>query len=722
MPESFSRTMSGVTETTTTAQSQSEEVIRSQQPGELQNIHATYRLNGRNYLKWSQLVRIILKGKGKIGHIMGTGPGKKDPLFGVWDEEDSMIMAWLWNSMNPEISDTCMFLSNAKEIWDTIQQTYSKAKDAAQVYDVKVKTIAAKQGSKTVTEYANQLKSLWQELDHYRVIKTKCPEDAAVLKDFIEQDRIYDFLVGLNPEFDQVRIQILGKQEIPCFNEVVAIVRSEKSRRGLMLDSQSIDGAAMVVGGNNNSTRNAERSATSESGKSGQAGSQNRDNLWCSYCKKSRHTRERSWKLHGKPPSREWIQRGEQSKTQGQANVATVQENATQLQEFSGFNREEIERLRSLISNLEKPSGTCSLVYSGESSSFIGLNVSDTTFAKSWVMDSGATDHVTHSPSIFFTYFPCPSSRKIATANDSLITVAGIGDVKLNPSLVLKNVLHVPTLSTNLISIKKLTQDSNCNVIFNQVLCVFQDKVSGRTIGRARERNGLYHLDLEALSQSSINKGRLPHSFLSELSLSNKEKIWLHHHRLGHPSFRVIQVLFLPLFKSLEVENFHCEVCELAKHKRVSFPVSNKRSLFPFYLVHSDIWGPSIIPNVSWARWFVSFIDDCTRVTWLFLLKQKSDVSTVLPNFFSLIRNQFGVQIKRFRSDNAKDYFNQILSPYFQREGIVHESSCVNTPQQNGVAERKNGHLLESTRALLFQTKVPKSFWGGSGPYRYSSD
>ena len=67
-----------------------------------------------------------------------------------------------------------------------------------------MKTIAVKQGSKPIIEYANQLKTLWQELDHYRVIKTKCPKDAAVLKDFIEQDRVYDFLVGLNPEFDQV--------------------------------------------------------------------------------------------------------------------------------------------------------------------------------------------------------------------------------------------------------------------------------------------------------------------------------------------------------------------------------------------------------------------------------------------------------------------------------------------------------------------------------------
>ena len=117
---------------------------------------------------------------------MGTRPKLGDLPFEAWDEKDSMIMVWLWNSMTPKICDTCMFLATTKDIWDPIQQTYSKARDVTQVYEVKVKTIAAKQESKTVTEYANQLKALWQELDHYRVIKTKCLEDVVVLKDFIK--------------------------------------------------------------------------------------------------------------------------------------------------------------------------------------------------------------------------------------------------------------------------------------------------------------------------------------------------------------------------------------------------------------------------------------------------------------------------------------------------------------------------------------------------------
>ncbi|RVW64179.1 hypothetical protein CK203_046335 [Vitis vinifera] len=392
---------------------------------------------------------------------MGTGPKLGDPHFEAWDEEDSMIMAWLWNSMILEISDTCMFLATAKDIWNAIQQTYSKARDAAQVHEVKVKNVAAKQGDKTVTEYANQLKSLWQELDHYK---------------------------------------ILGKQEVSCFNEVVALIRREESRRCLMLNPQNTDSSAMVA-----------------------AVVTIQPQIW----KEARHTRERCWKLHGKPPSREWGQKGEQPSNNAQAHVTTVQQNGATPQEIGILNQEEVERVRSLICNLDKPADTGSLAYSGKFPFSIGLNVSDITFANSWVIDSGATDHMTHSPNIFSTYFPCSSSRKIATVDGSLTTVAGIGDVKISPSLMLKNVLHVPRLTTNLISIQKLTQDLHCNVVFYHSHCVFQDEDSGRMIGHARERDGLYYLKA---------------------------------------------------------------------------PISNKSSI-PFYLIHSDIWGPSPIPNITGAKW-----------------------------------------------------------------------------------------------------------------------
>ena len=239
-------------------------------------------------------------------------------------------------------------------------------------------------------------------------------------------------------------------------------------------------------------------------------------------------------------------------------------------------------------------------------------------------------------------------------------------------------------------------------------ICVLQDKYSGRTIGHARQWNGLYYLEHPNLPPDLQNIN----AFFSDSITTNREKVFLHHCRLGHPSFRVIKLLFPSFFTKLDVASLNCEVCELAKHKCVLFPVSNNMSTSPFYLVHTDVWGPSTVPNVSSARWFLTFIDDCTCVTWVFLLKHKTEVIHVFQRFFSMVTNQFGITIKRIRSDNAKDYFNHDLISFCQKEGSIHESSCVKTPQQNGIAERKNRHLLDQTWALLFQHKVPTRFWG----------
>ena len=150
--------------------------------GDLSNVPSTYKLNGTNFLCWSQFVRTFLKGRGKLSHLLGTGPKPGDPTFDAWDEEDSLVMSWLWNSMESEISQTCLFLSTAKEVWDAIHQAYSRVTDAAQIYEIKTRISGFKQGSKSVTEYSTTMKSLWLELDHYRSITMKCSEDVAILK------------------------------------------------------------------------------------------------------------------------------------------------------------------------------------------------------------------------------------------------------------------------------------------------------------------------------------------------------------------------------------------------------------------------------------------------------------------------------------------------------------------------------------------------------------
>ena len=103
---------------------------------------------------------------------------------------------------------------------------------------------------------------------------------------------------------------------------------------------------------------------------------------------------------------------------------------------------------------------------------------------------------MTPKSQIFHTYTLSLSNKKIIVVNGSLATVAGFGDIYITPTLILKNVLHVPKFSTSLVSIRKLIYDLKCYVIFFPSYYVFQEQGSGRKIGLAKERNGLYHLEL----------------------------------------------------------------------------------------------------------------------------------------------------------------------------------------------------------------------------------
>ena len=155
-------------------------------------------------------------------------------------------------------------------------------------------------------------------------------------------------------------------------------------------------------------------------------------------------------------------------------------------------------------------------------------------------------------------------------------------------------------------------------------------------------------------------------------------------------------------------------MCELAKHHRASFPKSKYKPSIPFTLIHSDLWGPSRIPNKTHKKWFITFIDDHTRMCWVYLLTDKTEVRSVFMNFHSRIQTQFHTKIQILRTDNGTEYFNHSLSTYLQENGIIHQSSCVDTPQQNRVAERKNGNILEVARALPFTSHMPSQFWGDS--------
>ena len=308
-----------------------------------------------------------------------------------------------------------------------------------------------------------------------------------------------------------------------------------------------------------------------------------------------------------------------------------------------------------------------------------------------WIVDSGASDHMTDDKTLFISYSSISTPLAIRIADDSLLVARGIGSVKISDTLILHSVLHVPNLKCSLLSVSKLANDVRCRANFFATYCLFQDLLTGTTIGSARELDGLYYLDGGSISKSC-----------NKVSLLQNENLKLWHNRLGHPNFNYMSRMFPSLCSN--ASEFHCDSCEKAKHHRTSFRSNPYKPSKPFTIIHSDLWGPSSTSNRTHSKWFITFIDDHTRVSWVYLLKSKTEVYHTFRTFHSMIQTQFQTHIQVLHSDNGTEYSNQALSTFLKENGILHKTTCPNTPQQNGIAERKNRHILEIARAIMFNS------------------
>ena len=123
-----------------------------------------------------------------------------------------------------------------------------------------------------------------------------------------------------------------------------------------------------------------------------------------------------------------------------------------------------------------------------------------------------------------------------------------------------------------------------------------------------------------------------------------------------------------------------------------------------------DVWGPYRVPASCGAVYFLTVVDDYSRAVWTYLLLAKSEVKKVLQRFCAYAKTEFREMVQKVRSDNGQECM--CLREFFQDNGIVHQTSCVSTPQKNVRVERKHRHILNVARALLFQSNMPVKFWG----------
>ncbi|KAK9055092.1 hypothetical protein SSX86_026172 [Deinandra increscens subsp. villosa] len=312
-----------------------------------------------------------------------------------------------------------------------------------------------------------------------------------------------------------------------------------------------------------------------------------------------------------------------------------------------------------------------------------------------WIVDSGATEHTTYRSDILTNRKTNHNERPVIIPNGDAIPVNGRGDYTLPSGTKITDVLHVSKFNCNLLSVSRLTKDLQCSVTFFPDFCVLQGLRSKTLIGVGECKNGLYRMGIfgEERKVMAVTIER-----------------W--HKRLGHASDGKLSKVDFFKNVTFNLKDKLCVSCAKAKHTKLPFGVSHIKTKESFELLHCDIWGKYRTPSFSGANYFLTIVDDFTRSVWVFLIKHKSDASRHLIDFHKMVENQFEKRIKRIRCDNGGEFTSTLMTDFYKKQGILLETTCPHTPQQNGVVERKHRHLLETARALRFEANIPKKFWG----------
>ncbi|RVW74059.1 Retrovirus-related Pol polyprotein from transposon TNT 1-94 [Vitis vinifera] len=431
-----------------------------------------HKLNGQNYLQWSQSILMFIRGKEKDDYITGASaaPETTASTYKKWIVENNM---------------------------DIAKETFSDKENTSEIIQIEGILHDLRQGNLTVTEYFNTLTRLWRQLDTFEVHNWNCVTDG----------------------------RIMGVKPLPSLREAFSKVRREESRKNLMM-------------GSHQQLNMAESSAL----KTQFAPFDNRQKIkggrpWCDHCRKSGHSRETCWKIHGKPV--DWKPRQPLEK-EGRGNHVATDEQSPQ-PKASPFNKEQMEMLQKLLSPLlsvQSQTGSSSnqVIGSGtlaHKGNFLSAFTAGKKRKKPWIVDLGASDHMTGDATIFDTYSSCPNNLTVRIADGSLSKVAGTGSVVLSRDLTLNSVLLVPNLDCNLLSISKLIKEKRCITNFSSTHCEFQDLDSGKTIGNAEECSGLYILkerhDPQEQPQMIVGSNSI-----SVSCQNNDSAIRLWHYRLAY--------------------------------------------------------------------------------------------------------------------------------------------------------------------------------------------
>ncbi len=340
--------------------------------------------------------------------------------------------------------------------------------------------------------------------------------------------------------------------------------------------------------------------------------------------------------------------------------------------------------------------------------------------------DSGCSRHISPHREDFDS-FERMSPKSFVAANKNEFHAEGRGRMTVSvpngektTKLTLTDVWYSPSVSQNLISTSRLAK-SGISSTFDSSKCILRDR-NGAIVGSIpMSRGGLYRVTRPAADAATSAEGAEDPAEPTKdppIIISAEEL----HRRLGHIApeavARLVREGFVDgvvLDPNTAIPEF-CEVCVRAKKFRKPVAKVAKREREEAFAdrVHSDVWGPAPTETLGHKRYFVTFIDDCTRYIRLYLLQRKNGVTPAYGHHAAWCRTQLDAVIKILQSDRGGEYSSKALLKRLADDGTLSERNVHDTPEHNGVAERMNRTLIERLRGLIYDSspQLPFLLWG----------
>ena len=623
-----------------------------------------------------------LVGQGYWSYINGAQENKPETThanYPTWEQGASRVMYCLATCVNDHMLSHIRDAKTPKEAWENLKKIFA-ADTSARKLQLRQELNNIRQKEMSVTDYTAKIKSICDSLGSINV-------------NIDEDEMVQVCLGGLAQRFNPLRTAILARDTPPSFFNLQSMLLVEENHvqpktntsEGQMLFSDTDGAHRRGRRGRGQFDLSHEGNSQFRQGNGSHRGTFTRRGSFhaeqgrrttpptCNYCGKIGHREEECRK-----------RRSESASTSRQ--LTNYAANA----EYADYGGLFVMRHRANSMMASDPANSASTSNSEHA----------------WFVDSGASHHMTSHQEWFRDLRTPDRPGYIETGDDTPHPIRHIGDVpfgKEGEQTCIKNVLHVPTITKNLVSVGQIVEQG-MQVRFNNEGCFIEK--DGRLIAKGRRDGRLFILDSNEVKSAMYAKG-----------LKTETNIELWHKRIGHVNLQRLRgmqskgvVIGLPAFESKRVDRV-CEACQLGKQHRLPFPKESSASKGLLDVIHSDVWGPAQTPTLGGCRYYVTFIDDHSRYAWIYPMKKKSEVLSHFQRLKSQVEKETGRHIRCLRSDGGKEYFSDEFTSYLQGEGIRREFSCRHTPQQNGVAERKNRQILEVARAMMREKHMPNFYW-----------